>query len=213
MSLRTRLFTVLFVILAGAAIVIWYGIKPSYEDAIFEERLALVTEYQQQRIRESEIQLFFWLKVRLELQEYDPSDRIQLETIFSTYTSLFPDFLALDIRNLDNGNHVTLQNPRMPDLSLDRIDNAMRLTLSEEQALRSGFTDDQNFFFLQHDYTHENQRLRIITVFEASKLIQIMIQNVLRGDAFSVIWKPDSTAIGTRLDKHYFPGVGPVTTY
>jgi len=212
LSLRARLFSVLFVILVGAAIVIWFGIKPSYEDAIMEERLTLITEYQQQRIREAEIQLFFWLKTTTELQELAESNPDNLQTTFYTYTRLFPDLLAFyhdkgtQQSIIRNSREIQAQHPI-------NLSDSSSFLVNPNPILRAGWFDFDKKFHISISDSVNGEFRTVTTIFDATKMNQIMLQNVLRGDAFTSIWKPDSTTVGRQLDQSLMPAEGPTTMY
>lgn len=210
MSLRTRLFTVLFVILTGAAIIIWYGIKPSYEDAILEERLTLITEYQQQRIREAEIQLFFWLKITTELRETAASSQL-LQSEFDSFGRLFSDLLYLRYTRNTSSTEISTSSFAIPsDLTEQDLQEHLFL-VHDEPRLYAGWNTSRSRFHIYMEWEHGSEQ--ILTIFDASKINQIMLQNVLRGNAFSVIWLPDSTVIGRNLTSNFFPIDSPSTSY
>lgn len=210
MSLRTRLFTVLFVILTGAAIIIWYGIKPSYEDAILEERLTLITEYQQQRIREAEIQLFFWLKITTELRETAASPQL-IQNEFESFGRLFSDLLYLRYTRENNTTEIAAVswNGDLED-SYEEISDHLFL-VHDNPKLYAGWNESRSRFHIYMEW--EDSSENILTIFDASKINQIMLQNVLRGNAFSVIWLPDSTVIGRKLVSEFYPIESPSTSY
>jgi signal transduction histidine kinase len=200
------------VILTGAAVVIWFGIKPSYEDAIMEERLTLITEYQQQRIREAEIQLFFWLKTTTELQRRSSEQSSDLEQTFNTYTELFPDLLGFYSQN---GIDVSLTKSAIASglPSIDELSTLPAFLVNPHPELKAGWFDNNSKFQITISDTINGVFSKVTTIFDATKMNQIMLQNVLRGNAFTSIWKPDSTVIGNTLDKESFPIIGPTTTY
>ena len=213
MSLRVRLFTVLFIILSGAAIIIWYGIKPSYEDTIMEERLTLITEYQQQRIRESEIQLFFWLKTTTELMEVGQNtSSAELEQTFTTYSKLFSDLLGMQL--VKNNESTTLlvsdYQASFPDEQTLTIDS---FQVSTDPELYAGWFDQDKKFQIRIVTNNDDNQLSITTIFDATKINQIMLQNVLRGNAFTTIWKPDASTIGFSMNPDLLPVESPSTMY
>lgn len=199
-------------ILSGAAVVIWFGIKPSYEDAIMEERLTLITEYQQQRIREAEIQLYFWLKTTTELQNRSTSESSDLEQTFITYTELFPDLLGFYEQN---GSSVSLtkssNSAQLPDINT--INNLPSFLVNPSPELLAGWFDNNSKFHITISDTVNGAYSKVTTVFDATKMNQIMLQNVLRGNAFTTVWKPDSSVIGNPVNKNSYPIIGPATTY
>jgi len=197
----------------GAATIIWFGIKPSYEDTILEERLSLISEYQKQRIRESELLLFFWLKTTTELQNYGINQRSSLQTRFETYSSLFPEFLGFRITSLQDNQSVELKKDEIQSIPYSSDLQRSRIIISESQNLSAGWYDDLKYFFLSQDYTHSGLTYRITTLFDSRKLTDVMLQNVIREDAFTVVWLPDSTTIGRNLPDNLAPRTNPATSY
>lgn len=199
-------------ILTGAAVVIWFGIKPAYEDAIMEERLTLITEYQQQRIREAEIQLYFWLKTTTELQSRSTTESTELEQTFNTYTELFPDLLGFF---KVNGNVVSLTknsgSTQLPDI--ETINTLPSFLVNPSPHLIAGWFDNNTKFHITISDTINGSFTKVTTIFDATKMNQIMLQNVLRGNAFTTVWLPDSSVIGNLVDKYSYPIIGPATTY
>lgn len=177
-----------------------------------EERLTLITEYQQQRIREAEIQLYFWLKTTTELQNLSASKSSDLEQTFNTYTELFPDLLAFYEQN---GTVLSLtkssSSVQLPDI--ETINYLPSFLVNPSPELFAGWFDDNTKFHITIYDTINGAFTKVSTVFDATKMNQIMLQNVLRGNAFTTVWKPDSTVIGNSVDKNSYPIIGPATTY
>jgi hypothetical protein len=168
----------------GAATIIWFGIKPSYEDTILEERLSLISEYQKQRIRESELLLFFWLKTTTELQQYRIDERTSLQTRFDSYSNLIPELLGFKISNRLNNQSIEILKdgiPTVPDPS-DLFQS--RIIISEAQNIYAGWYDELKYFYLTQDYKQSGFDYQITTLFDARKLTDVMLQNVIREDAF-----------------------------
>lgn len=196
MSLRIRLFIVLFVILAGAAAVIWLGIKPSYEDAILEERLTLITEYQQQRIRESDMQLYFWLKVSTELQVQVLNEPQSIELTFNNYVRLFPDLQGFRLTEISSNEFVEMRTSVINEIpSYDTLEKH-KFVISETQFLSAGWTESKRQFFITQEFDFQGNRYRLTSLFDSRRIIETMTQNVLREDAFTLIWLPDGSNLG-----------------
>lgn len=213
LSLRVRLFTVLFVVLAGAAVIIWYGIRPSYADAIIEERLNLIAEYQQQRIRESDVLLYFWLKTTNELQDDFSNDPDRIEISFQNYARLLPDlrgFKITDNVGTEIYNISSSETNLIPPF-VELADQAY--VLCQRQELWSGFLSDRSKLFLSNEFIHNGQNHRITVVFDARRVVDIMTQNVLREDAFTTIWMPDGNTLGRFLSPNQQPERTTRTSY
>lgn len=213
MSLRVRLFIVLFAILAGAAFVIWFGIKPSYEDAILEERITLITEYQQQRIRESDILLYFWLKVSTELQEQVLSEPESIKLIFNNYVRLFPDLQGFRLTEIATGEFVEMRTNQIQVFPGFTELEPRKFTISEAQKLNAGWTESKRQFFITQEFRFRNEDYRLTTVFDALRIINTMTQNVLREDAFTVIWLPDGSTLGAAVTNLTQPQQFSITSY
>jgi signal transduction histidine kinase len=177
-----------------------------------EERLTLITEYQQQRIREAEIQLFFWLKTTTELQKRSASNSSDLKQTFDTYTELFPDILGFYEHN---GRSISLSkinlNSSLPDI--EDLSSLPNFLVNPDPELRAGWFDNNTKFHITISDSINGYFSKVTTIFDATKMNEIMLQNVLRGKAFTSVWKPDSTVIGISLDKSAYPVLGPTTVY
>jgi signal transduction histidine kinase len=199
-SLRLRLFIVLVIVLAGAATVIWYGIRPSYADAVVEERLKLISEYQQQRIREADMLLYFWLNASNELQNEFNKEDSSIAISFSNYTRILPDLMGFKITKADDLTTLSelgRQGSTVPDFT-DLIRHTYIISRNSE--LWAGFTNDYSQFFISSEFdTPEQERLRITTLFDASRIVDVMTQNVLRDDTFITVWLPNGSTIGRTL--------------
>jgi signal transduction histidine kinase len=213
LSLRIRLFIVLSVILAGAAAVIWLGIKPSYEDAILEERLTLITEYQQQRIRESDMQLYFWLKVSTELQMQVLKEPQSIELTFNNYVRLFPDLQGFRLTEVLSNEFVEMRTSVVDEIpNYDTLERH-KFFISEAQFLSAGWTESRRQFFITQEFDYQGNRYRLTSLFDSRRIIETMTQNVLREDAFTLIWLPDGSNLGSVIRELPKPEQLSITSY
>jgi len=212
-SLRVRLFIVLFFVLSGAAAVIWFGIRPSYADAILEERLTLITEYQQQRIRESDLLLYLWLKSSIELQEQVLSQPLQVETTFNNYARLFPDLLGFRLVEISSGQFLDVVTTRIPSIPDYRDLSEYSFEISLSQDIWGGWSRDRQYFFFFQEFSHQGAQFRITTLFDARRITDSMTQNVLREDAFTSIWLPNGSSMGREMPVQEKPILAGITSF
>jgi signal transduction histidine kinase len=212
-SLRVRLFIVLFFVLSGAAAVIWFGIRPSYADAILEERLTLITEYQQQRIRESDLLLYLWLKSSVELQEQVLNQPLQVETTFNNYARLFPDLLGFRLVEIQSGEFLDVVTDRITAIPDYRELSDFSFEISLDRDIWGGWSRDRLHFFFFQEFDHQGSRFRITTLFDASRITESMMQNVLREDAFTTIWLPSGATMGRDLPSNERPSLSGITSF
>jgi signal transduction histidine kinase len=213
-SLRIRLFIVLVIVLAGAATVIWYGIRPSYADAVVEERLKLISEYQQQRVREADMLLYFWLNASNELQNEFTKENDNISLSFSNYTRILPDLAGFKItkaNDLSPLSEMGRPGSRVPDFT-ELIRNTYIISRNSE--LWAGFTNDYSQFFISSEFNSpDGDQLRITTLFNASRIVDVMTQNVLRDDTFITVWLPNGSTIGRTLPGSLSPERTHFTSY
>jgi len=212
-SLRVRLFIVLFFVLSGAAAVIWFGIRPSYADAILEERLTLITEYQQQRIRESDLLLYLWLKSSIELQEQVLSQPLQVETTFNNYARLFPDLLGFRLVEISSGQFLDVVTTRITSIPDYRDLSEYSFEISLSQDIWGGWSRDRQYFFFFQEFSHQGAQFRITTLFDARRITDSMTQNVLREDAFTSIWLPNGSSMGREMPVQEKPILAGITSF
>lgn len=212
-SLRIRLFIVLFLVLSGAAAVIWFGIRPSYADAILEERLTLITEYQQQRIRESDLLLYLWLKSAVEMQEQVLNQPLQVESTFNNYARLFPDLMGFRLVDISSGEFLDVVTNRIAAIPDYRDLSDYSFEISATQDIWGGWSRDGQYFFFFQEFIHSGTAFRITTLFDARRITESMTQNVLREDAFTTIWLPGGTTMGRAMPATERPTMAGITSF
>ncbi len=196
MSIRSRLLLYLVVVLIGASSIIWLYIRPVYEDAIIEERITLISEYQQQRIREAESFTGYWLLSLKELRDQIRDDPQNLETMAQNHIRLFPDLTSIHITELSTGEFFEIRTSYANDIPPTDLIKDISLPVPDLPEIQVSWLPHSKQFFLISEFDIGDEPYLIIAQYQSMNLEGILLQNVLGEDSFSTIWFMDGTVVG-----------------
>ncbi len=196
MSIRSRLLLYLVVVLIGASSIIWLYIRPVYEEAIIEERITLISEYQQQRIREAESFTGYWLLSLQELRDQIRDDPQNLEPMAQNHIRLFPDLTAIHITELSSGEFFEIRTSYANDIPPTDLIKGVSLPVADIPDIQVSWLPHSKQFFLISEFEINDEPYLITAQYQSMNLEEILLQNVLGEGSFSTIWFMDGTVLG-----------------
>ncbi len=205
MSIRSRLLLYLVVVLIGASSIIWLYIRPVYEDAIIEERITLISEYQQQRIREAESFTGYWLLSLKELRDQIRENPQNLESMAQNHIRLFPDLTAIHITELASGEYFEIRTSYANDIPSTDFIKGISLPVPDMPDITVSWLPESKQFFLMSEFEVTGEPYLITAQYQSMNLEEILLQNVLGEGSFSTIWFMDGSVIGS--DNQNLPNV------
>ncbi len=187
----------LVVVLIGASSIIWLYIRPVYEDAIIEERVTLISEYQQQRIREAENFTGYWFLAIQELRDQIRENPHNVEPMVQNHIRLFPDLSAIHITELRSGEYFEIRTANASDFPPSDIIREISYPVPDLDGISVTWLPSIQQFYLLAEFEIAGQPYLITAQFQSNTLQEILLQNVLGDGSFSAIWFVDGSVIGT----------------
>ncbi len=196
MSIRSRLLLYLVVVLIGASSIIWLYIRPVYEKAIIEERVTLISEYQQQQIREAENFTGYWLLSVKELRDQIGENPQNVENTAQNHIRLFPDLTAIHITELLSGEFFEIRTASANEIPPLDLLKEIAIPIPDLQDISVVWLPESHQFFLITNFVIGGEPYVLTAQFQSINLQEILLQNVLGEGSFSTIWFMDGTALG-----------------
>ncbi|MCH8568699.1 MAG: HAMP domain-containing histidine kinase [Balneolales bacterium] len=112
MKLSTRFFLLLFFILTGVYLTVWFGVRPQYERALVSERITLISEHQRERIEAADNQFRLWQSMLAELGRLlaETADITLTQDLFQGYSAIMPELLAMRIVEANSGEYLEIRS-------------------------------------------------------------------------------------------------------
>lgn len=191
LTLRVRLILVFIVVLLASGLFTWFGVRPSYESALVDERIALITEFQQQRVSLAEARIEQWLRVTNELKLLLIREPLQLEAVAQAYIKLIPELKAVRITEASSGEFIQINAAGATEIPAytELLGGSFRFRTEESL---NGLWDDQDRFFIFTELSIGRQPYRLVLSFDAVPLRTELLLNVLGEGSVSEIAPADS---------------------
>lgn len=211
MTLRYRLIAVLLVVLLASALFTWFGVRPSYEAALLDERITLISEYQQQRIGEASIRFGHWLRISNELAQVLRSNPLQLESAANAYIRLFPELKAIRITEVRSGEFIQVNASGSQTLPSYMDIREQAFDFKTDEAMKGVWNPQDSLFYVLSEFSMGRDPFRLMVKFDASSLQENLIRNVLGNGSYSAIWLPDGRSYPDSLPTAMRPDAGSAT--
>lgn len=191
LTLRVRLILVFVVVLFASGLFAWFGVRPAYEQALLDERITLITEFQQQRISLAEARIEQWLRVTNELKTVLIRDPLQLEAVSQAYIKLIPELNAIRITEASSGEFIQINASGSVELPsyAELLATSFRFRTDE---VINGVWDESDRFFVFTEWSIGRQPYRLVLQFDGALLRAELLLNVLGEGSFSEIAPADS---------------------
>lgn len=184
------------VVLIGASSIIWLYLRPVYEDAITEERITLISEYQQQRIREAESFTSYWLLSVKELRDQIRENPQSVESMAQNHIRLFPDLTAIHIIEMATGEYFEIRTADANDIPPSDLLLDIAVPVPDIPEIQVVWLPRDHQFLLLSEFEIADEPYMITAQFQSVNLEEMLLQNVLGDGSFSTIWFMDGSAIG-----------------
>lgn len=191
LTLRVRLILVFTVVLFASGLFTWFGVRPSYESALIDERIALITEFQQQRVGLAEARIDQWLRVTNELKVLLLREPLQLESVARAYIKLIPELKAVRITEAASGEFIQINASGTTELPPYTELLPQSFPFRTEESM-NGWWDDQDRFFIFTEMSIGRQPYRLVLLFDGAPLRTELLLNVLGEGSVSEIAPADS---------------------
>lgn len=191
LTLRVRLILVFTVVLFASGLFTWFGVRPSYESALIDERITLITEFQQQRVGLAEARIDQWLRVTNELKVLLLREPLQLESVARAYIKLIPELKAVRITEAASGEFIQINASGTTELPPYTELLPQSFPFRTEESM-NGWWDDQDRFFIFTEMSIGRQPYRLVLLFDGAPLRTELLLNVLGEGSVSEIAPADS---------------------
>jgi signal transduction histidine kinase/PAS domain-containing protein len=119
LSLRGRLFLLVFAALVAMGSVTWLVIRPRFEQSVIDERLLLLSQQQARRLEDTDNRLRSWIELVKSAAAQLNSNPAALETVFKQYIRLFPDLEGIRVIQPSTGEYVDIKRVEADSLLFD----------------------------------------------------------------------------------------------
>ncbi len=191
-TLRVRLILVLWVVLFASGLFTWFGVRPSYEQALLDQRISLITEYQQQRLSQADTRIENWLRVTNELKGVLLRDPLRLEELTRAYIRLVPDLKAVRITEVSSGEFIQINASGSQDLPTYAELLPSAFDFRTDEPIKGMWERDSVRFFVLTELSIGRQPYRLMLLFDAQELRTELLRNVLGDGSVSEIAQADS---------------------
>lgn len=113
MPLRTRFLLLVSFIFLCIAAVVWFGVKPVYEQVLLDERTTIITENQRQRLDRVAAETDGWISMMEQFEQVllRSGSINQTELLFRGFIAIFPALEVLRLTEADTGEFIEFRNP------------------------------------------------------------------------------------------------------
>lgn len=196
MSLRIKFTLLIACLFAGAALIIWFGVRPSYERAVTEERIKIVTEYQREKIEKADnlIDLWFTSVLEIELRMADSSNIQQVQTLFGGFTSLIPELHSFRIVEENTGEFVEMRSGSgVAGKSFEEL-NFQSVSFRDRTFFTSLDIENHQFYIVNY-FQAFDESYRMMALFDSSILEEFLFSANLGVEEYEVLWLGSDEAI------------------
>jgi signal transduction histidine kinase len=191
LTLRVRLILVFIVVLFASGLFTWFGVRPSYEQALLDERITLITEFQQQRVGLAEARIEQWLRVANELKVLLLREPLQLESVAQAYIKLIPELKAVRITEASSGEFIQINASGATDLPPYTDVLPLAFDFRTDEAFKGVWSEEDRFLILT-ELSIGRQPYRLMLLFDGAPLRAELLLNVLGEGSVSEIAPADS---------------------
>lgn len=212
MQLRTKFTLLICFLFVGAALIIWFGARPGYEQAVIDERITIVTEYQREKVQKADEMVELWYTGVLEIQQTlsETSSIQNVQTLFGGFSGLIPEMHSLRLVEEDTGEFIEIRsNPSVSGIDFEGLDFQSRRF--RENALFTAYDSENRKFIIASNFQVNNEPFRMVVLFDASSLNEILFSQNLGANEVSVLWMDQETAISQQDVPDFRPGYEPIS--
>lgn len=192
MSLRIKFILVIGFLFSSVAAIIWFGIRPGYEQAVIEERIKLITEYQRVKVQRADQVLDHWYSSVIEVEERmtNLANIQQVQTLYEGYQAIFPEFKSIRIIELNTGEYIEIRSGYDGiGRSFNEIDFEPRRFRDKNVFIHYDF--NSNRFYIARNFQVFEESFQIIALFDTIFLERILFSHDLGVGETEVLWKGD----------------------
>ncbi|AXJ01772.1 His Kinase A (phospho-acceptor) domain-containing protein [Cyclonatronum proteinivorum] len=112
MPLRTRFLLLLLFIFLSISAIVWFVVRPAYEEVLLNERTTIITENQRERIDRLNAQTNSWIDMMFEYEQVlvRTGSINQTELLFRGYSAIFPAFEILRLIEAETGEYIEFRS-------------------------------------------------------------------------------------------------------
>lgn len=189
MSLRIKFTLLIACLFAGAALIIWFGVRPGYEEAVTEERIKIVTEYQREKIEKADnlIDLWFTSVLEIEHRMVDSANIQQVQTLFEGFTSMITELQSIRIVEENTGEYVEMRSGSgVSGVSFEEL-NFQSINFRNRTFFTSFDIENHRFYIVNH-FQAFDESFRLMALFDSSILEEFLFSSNLGVGEYEVLW-------------------------
>lgn len=108
MPLRIRFLLLLMFIFLSISTIVWFVVRPAYEEVLLTERTTIITENQRERLDRLTTETNSWIEMMFQYEQVllRTGSINQTELLFRGYSAIFPALELLRITEADTGEYI-----------------------------------------------------------------------------------------------------------
>ncbi len=212
MSLRSKFYLLISFIFLGAGLIIWFGIRPGYEQAVLDERITIITEYQREKVDRTNNQLSSWFASIAEIQRNlsETADISLMQSLFSAYTAILPEMHSIRIVEENTGEYMEIRaNPSVSGISMDNL--SFQSVTFQNQPFFTAYNQDAQSYYIASNFAILGEPYRLIVLFSTEIFNSFLFSENLGIDEKSVLWITPEKAISNHEIPSFRPDFEPIS--
>lgn len=201
MRLSTRFFLLFIFVFTGVILTVWFGVRPSYEEAVVNERIVIASEHQREKIERVERQITLWGAATGQLkQDLLLSGNIErAELLFSGFSSVFSELELLRVIEIETGEFIEVraqaeEEDQLPEPVSEKLSVMSMLKHLDEQGNRPMWLPEDERLVFVSQFELDGQGYLIMSLFESAGYHDMLLSHNLGIDVRSAVWKAGAEA-------------------
>lgn len=196
MTIRKRLLLLLSLSLAVFLLIVWYGIRPFYENALLDERKIIISQYLESKSESIDEQFDHWIRMLFEFELAVSANPLGIERQFQNISGIYPELLKIRLNESESGEYLEVIRKSIHPQPVPES-WAEHLKPIPSSNIRVGWDTDFEIIILSKSVQTQSGRKITITAFFNDSSIRELISDIKLGQnsTFSALWFDDETFV------------------
>jgi len=197
-TIRKRLLLLLSLSLAGFLLIVWFGIRPFYENALLDERKVIISQYLEGKSERIDEQFDHWIRMLFEFELAVSANPQGIERQFQNLSGIYPDLLKIRLNESESGEFLeVIRKSIHPQPVPDSWSDILKPVESSSNILVGWDTEYQIIILSKSVQTQSGRQLTLTAFFNDSSLRELITNTKLgQSSAFSALWFDNNSFLG-----------------
>lgn len=201
MPLRTRFLLLLLFIFLSISAIVWYVVRPAYEQALLNERTTIITENQRERLERLSAETRSWTEMMHQYEQVlvRTGSINQTELLFRGYAAIFPALELLRLTEAHTGEYIEFRSQAAAGgISFEQIAPLLenRMGGPDQQEYAVQWIPELETIVLSRYLDLGGELFFVTGVFNANLFRDLLFSFRLGFPATAVVWLPDGSTVG-----------------